>query len=140
MDGILRSILGETMITLPFMDIPVVEIKTPPLEERKEALDQWAEGDTIRLSVCFLSYTNEGDSIEDYFFQIGFIHKGNIVTTTEVIEEMGNSLYPIAKWKEYNVLLPRLRNHLSLYFDKIGAIPSWGANKFYELKAQGRVV
>ena len=128
------------MRILPFMDIPVMEVRTPSTEKRREVLDKWAENDPIKLSVCFLSYINDGNSIDDYYFQVGFIHKGNVVTTAKAIEEIGDSFYSIKDGKEYNGLLPKLRDHIALYFDKIGIIPKWGVRKFYELKAQGRAI
>ena len=126
------------MRILPFMDIPVVEVKTPSEKNRREVLREWAEGDIIRLSVAYLAYIENGENEEDYYFQIGFIHKGNLVTTKEVIEETGNKLLDVTDWAEYLYLLPKLRDHLSLYFDKVGMIPAWGTPKYYKMVEKGK--
>lgn len=120
------------------MDIPVVDITTPSKESRKESLLVWAEDDMIRLSVAYLAYTDDGDDPEDYYFQIGFISEGNLITTKKIIEEIGEGLVPISTWTEYCLLLPKLRDHLALYLEKINVIPDWGTPKYYKLLAEGK--
>ena len=126
------------MRILPFMDIPVVDVPTPSIELMKSDLEKWAEGDMIRLSVAYLAYGNDGNDPEDYYFPIGFISDGNLVTTKEIIEQIGDSLYFKVGWPEFNLLLPKLRNHLALYLEKINIIPDWGTPKYYKLLAEGR--
>lgn len=125
---------------LPFMDIPVLDVETPIPERRRGLLSAWAEGDPVKLSVAFLCYVNEGSIIDDYFFQIGFVHDEGIVTTRLLVMEVGEMLKQHSNWIDYTQILPQLRSHLSLYFDKIGEVPHWGTVKFYQLKAQGKTV
>lgn len=128
------------MKILPFMDIPVVELNMPSPELRRSELSDWAEGDPVKLSVAFLCYINDGAVIDNYFFQIGFIQDEGIVTTKELILEVGGMLKPNTNWIDYTLILPQLRSHLALYFDKIEEVPYWGTPKFFELKFQGKTV
>lgn len=122
------------------MDIPVVELSTPDEQERREGIATWAEGDPIKLSVAFLCHTNDGTELEHYFYQIGFVHGKHLVTTKELIREVGKLLMPNLRWIDYTLILPQLRSHLALYFDKIMEVPHWGSRRFHELKKSGRTV
>ena len=104
------------------MDIPVVRTLTLDAKERKEAIKEWAEDDSIKMATAFLCYIGDGSSIENYFYQIGFPFGNSLITTKELILEIGTNLesYP----KEINELLGilQLRDHISLYYDKIKVI------------------
>ena len=125
------------MRLLPFMDIPVVEDKTPTPEERTSGLVEWAEGDKTKLSAAFLAYENEGESWADYLFQIGYIKDGCLVTTKEVIEEVGDHCKEYKKWKEYMRIIFEIRCHLELYFKKINSMPPWGTMEYSKLRSEG---
>lgn len=122
------------------MDIPVVNTTMRSPDLRRADVAAWAEGDPVKLSVAFLCYINDGFIIDNYFFQIGFVQDEGIVTTRELILGVGDALLPNTSWIDYTLILPQLRSHLALYFDKIGEVPHWGSNKFYELKKQGKTV
>jgi len=132
------------MILLPFMDLPVVEVPTPDAMTRLAEIDAWAEDDPVRLSVAFLLRREVKDEclgvvvLKDYMLQIGFLHGNGIVTTKELILEVADRIWPK---RSINLPFPTLlevRQHLSLYFDKIHDIPGWGTNEYMELLLAGK--
>ena len=131
------------MKILPFLDIPVVEIDTPPSQTRKTDLSIWSSGDMVKFSAAFVCYDNRGYKEDDYIYQIGFIREDCLVTTKKVIEEVGELSYEVERKThlvEYLVLLPDIRLHMNLYFEKIGAVPYWGTSRFHALKEAGRTI
>jgi hypothetical protein len=130
------------MKILPFMDIPVMEIDTPLGMTRRIDLAVWADADIVKFSAAFVCYAEEGKSQDDYVYQVGFPHQNCLVTTKEVIEEMGDLAHEARESKlvEYLELLPKIRAHMNLYFEKINSIPVWGTMHFKALRVEGKTV
>ena len=125
------------MKLLPFMDISVVEDDTPSAIERLEGLVEWADGEKIKLSAAFLAYEQNGEDIENYLFQIGYIKDGGLVTSKDAITEAGNHCEEYKQWKENARHLFEIRAHLELYYAKIELVPPWGSRKYYNLVEKG---
>lgn len=123
------------MRLLPFLDIPVIEDSAPA--DRLSELVKWADGDKTKLSAAFLAFENEGENVEDYLFQIGFIKDDCLVTNKETIEHAAQICVEYKKWKEYMKILYEVRAHLELYFSKIGSVPPWGSVEYNRLRAEG---
>lgn len=129
------------MIILPFMDIPVVDADTPTVMTRRSDLEIWADEDMVKFSAAFVCYEGEGSSTSDYIYQIGFIKFNCLVTTKKLIEEVGELNYEVVgvvDLESYLVLLPEIRAHWNLYFEKINSIPVWGTTKFLALREEGK--
>lgn len=118
------------MKLLPFIDIPIVDIKTPPSETRLADLGIWAEGEKVKMSAAFLGYESDGDNLYDYKYQIGFIHENCLVSTKKVIEEVGEELL-----REDSKCV--LRQHMELYYEKISSVPPWGSAEYVRLRREG---
>ena len=131
------------MRIIPFIDIPVMDIETPPVGARRSNLGAWADGDIVKISAAFICYFGEGSSMDDYVYQIGFPVDNCLVTTKQTIMEVGSLDYKVSNevdLKEYLNLLPSIRAHINLYFDKIKCIPDWGTTKFKALRLEGKTV
>ena len=125
------------------MDIPIAEIDTPPSQTRRADLAIWSDGDIVKFSAAFICYEKEGSKQDDYVYQIGFIKENCLVTTKKVIEEVGELSYEVERKTylvEYLTLLPEIRLHMNLYFEKIGSVPYWGTSQFHALKEAGMTV
>jgi hypothetical protein len=125
------------MRLLPFMDISVVEGDTPYPVDRLKGLVEWANGDKAKLSAGFLAYESEGDSPDDYLFQIAYIKDDCLVTDADVIKEVGTHCVEYRQWKEQTRMLVEVRCHLELYFSKINTIPPWGTVEYSKLIRKG---
>lgn len=123
------------MRLLPFLDIPVVDGPLPA--DRLEQLVRWADGDKTKLSAAFLAFENEGENVEDYLFQIGFIRNECLVTNKELVEDAGMACVKYKQWKEYMKILYEVRAHLELYFRKVESVPPWGSVEYNRLLAEG---
>lgn len=122
------------MKILPFVDIPFVKELRPTAGQRRATIKDLSRE---YWEICNLMYENDGDAIEDYFFQIGFIVEGEVRTSESVIHEIMLQVVPYNGWEEYNKSLPDIRNHLTLYCEKAGIIPEWGYQKYYDLTNGG---
>jgi hypothetical protein len=125
------------MKLLPFMDIPLTTGNAPNPAERLKQLVEWANGDKNKLSAAFIAFENDGEKVDDYLFQIGFIEEDRLVTNGEVIESIGESCKEYRKWKEYMLILFEIRNHVGLYYSKLESIPPWGTLEYVELLQKG---
>jgi hypothetical protein len=119
------------------MDIPIIDGVPPSPIDRLMELQEWAESDRSKLSAAFLAYENEGEDIEDYLFQVGYIKHNCLVTNKTVIEETGSHCVEYRKWKEYAKVLFEIQCHMELYYAKVKVVPPWGTRRYIELEAQG---
>jgi hypothetical protein len=122
---------------LPFIDINVIEDNTPSAEERLKGLVEWAEGEKIKMSAACMAYDNNGESVDDYVLQIGYIKDGRLVTSKEAIEEVGKHCEQYKRWKTFAKIMFELRCHLELYYNKVGIIPPWGSSMYQKLENKG---
>ena len=120
------------------MDVPVIEDVAPTPYVRMKELLEWANGNKAKLSAAFLAYENDGESPEDYLFQIAYIKDDCLVTNKQVIEEIGGHCKEYKKWKEYMKIIFEVRCHLELYFQKVDSIPPWGTMEYSKLRSEGR--
>jgi hypothetical protein len=134
------------MKILPFLDIPVMEVNTPPSQTRRIDLAVWAEGDIVKFSAAFVCYTDKGKNTDNYMYQIGFPVENCLVTTRQIIIEVGDHIGKLkssGKGKQfirYAELLPKIISHVNLYFEKINTVPEWGTNEFYALRLEGKTI
>jgi len=133
------------MKLLPFMDVPVIEDVAPTPYVRMKELLEWANGNKAKLSAAFLAYENDGESPEDYLFQIAFIKEKGLVTSKKMIEDAGGEVMKklgehcleYEEWKEHTKTIFEIRYHLEMYYTKINKIPPWGESKYTKLKTEG---
>lgn len=118
------------MKILPFVDIPFVEELSPTGGQRRATIKDLSHE---YWEICHLMYEEDGELLDNYFFQIGFIVEGEVRTSVGVIREIMLQAIPYNGWTDYNESLPDVRNHLSLYCEKAGIIPEWGYQKYYDL-------
>lgn len=123
----------NSLIVLPFRDIPIVKKKLPPaFPALCVQVQEWAEGDLLRYSFAFMCSTVEPQGEEDYSFPLGFIESNSLVTTAEVIVSISQEMI------NYDASQVSLRSHISQYFEKLKMIPTWGEPEFYRLTETGR--
>jgi hypothetical protein len=130
------------MRVLPFHNLPVVEY--PPSEKaptefyRLTELLKWADGDYMKYSVAFIACDGDPSVVENYLFQIGFVRDNALVTNVEVIEYVGSLAVEMNNWVDYMEALPKIREHLSLYYEKVESIPPWGTREYQRLVKIGK--
>jgi len=125
------------MIVLPYSDLSVVE-NEPPLREQR-IVEIKNLGREI-WEVCHIAINGDGYEFEEYLFPIGYMNEGSIVTHKKVIIEESERVSDIRSLLVYKGTLPLVRQHFDLYCKKVGVIPKWGTQEFFELFKQGRTV
>jgi hypothetical protein len=127
------------MKVLPYRDIKILDGEFPFQDHSERQLTIIDKGRDI-WEICHVAVDFEGEEIDDYIFQIGFMHEGSIVTHKEVIIFESNCAREFKYWDAYNDALPLIRDHLELYCSSIGYIPFWGTKEFDTYKDLGKSV
>lgn len=127
------------MKVLPYRGIKILEGEFPFKDHSERQLTIMDKGRDI-WEICHIAVDFKGEEIDDYLFQIGFMHEGSIVTHREVIVFEANCAKEFKYWDDYNKALPLIREHIELYCFDIGYIPFWGTKEFETYKDLGRTV